>query len=63
MLTTKDVSELLGVSNVTVLSYAEKGLLKCRKLPGKRGRRQFKEEDVAEFIKSLEDNGNEEEQV
>lgn len=62
MLTTKEVSELLGVSNVTVLSYVERGLLKCRKLPGKRGRRQFKEEDVADFIKSLESgDGNEEE--
>lgn len=54
MLSTREVAEMLGVSPETVRSYVLNGWLRCRQMPGKRGRRLFHEKDVNEFIEKLE---------
>lgn len=56
MLTTGDVARMLDVSPNTVVSYVQKGFLRCRRLPSG-GRRQYREEDVEAFIRSLEEGG------
>ena len=44
ILTTKDVSRLLGVSSMTIVRLADDGSLPCKKTP--KGHRRFKRSDV-----------------
>ena len=48
ILTTQDVSRLLGVSSMTVVRLADEGTLPCKKTP--KGHRRFKRGDVERII-------------
>lgn len=43
-ITTAEAARIMGVSDATIVSYADKGLLGCRRLPS--GHRRFLRQDV-----------------
>ncbi|HUV56558.1 MAG TPA: helix-turn-helix domain-containing protein [Dehalococcoidales bacterium] len=50
MLTTRDVSQFLGVHSNTVRRWSNKAILKCYRL-GSRGDRRFRRDDIDAFLK------------
>ena len=53
ILSTKDVSRILGVSDMTVVRLADAGTLACKKTP--KGHRRFKRSDVQKILEKNED--------
>lgn len=49
-LTTKDAALILQVSDMTIVRYADEGLLPCKKTP--KGHRRFKKSDLIALIES-----------
>jgi len=52
IISTRQVAELLAVSEATVKRWADAGTLRCFRTPG--GHRKFRMEDVADFLRSYQ---------
>src|SRR6478736_9497515 len=52
IISTRQVAELLAVSEATVKRWADAGTLRCFRTPG--GHRKFRMEDVADFLRDYQ---------